>query len=448
MLNKPFTHRVSAGTHRLYAKIKASPLALRIVTGSFWALIGAVTLRASRLISAIFVAQFLGKVGFGEFGIIQSTIGLFGAFAGFGMGVTATKYIAEFRGKHPARAGRVMSLAGMFSVLTGGMMSIGLLFSAPWLSAHTLAAPHLSGELQVGALFLFLTTLNGAQQGALSGFEAFKSIAKVNFLVGMLSLPLIIGGVYWGGLQGAIVGLTLSVAVHWVLNHAALRRQAHQAGVPFMFMDAWREWPILWKFSLPAVLAGIMVGPVNWYCATLLVNQENGYAQMGAYNAALQWCSLLLFLPGILGQVIVPILSERLGNKDRNQSLRVLTTSIKINTIIVWPLIILFSVFSRSIMGLYGAGFGDEWMLLVVVLVTTGLIAIENPLGDYLVAGGQLWLGFSLNMAWGVVFVIATTLLIGMGGMGLAAARLIAYLLHGLWIFILILYITRSVTHT
>lgn len=446
MLNNHFTHRIFGSAHRLSAKIKASPLAQRIITGSFWALIGAVTLRASRLISSIFVAQFLGKTGFGEFGIIQSTIGLFGAFAGFGMGVTATKYIAEFREKHPRRAGRIMGLTGVFTVFTGGIMSLGLFLFAPLLSAHALAAPHLSGTLRIGALFLFLTTLNGAQQGALAGFEAFKSIAIVNFLVGVLSLPLIIGGVYLGGVQGAVVGLTLSVAVHWILNHAALRKKSQQTGVPFVFMDAWREWPILWKFSLPAVLAGIMVGPVNWYCATLLVNQENGYAQMGAYNAALQWCSLLLFLPGILGQVIVPILSERLGNKDRKQSLKVLSISIKTNMIIVWPLIILFSVFSRSIMGLYGAEFGDEWLLLVIVLITTGLVAIANPLGDYLVAGGRLWLGFSLNLAWGVAFILGTILWvgIGMGGMGLAAARLAAYLMHGFWIWMLILYLTKK----
>jgi len=202
MLNNHFTHRIFGGAHRLSAKIKASPLVQRIITGSFWALIGAVTLRASRLISSILVAQFLGKTGFGEYGIIQSTIGLFGAFAGFGMGVTATKYIAEFREKHPRRAGRIMGLTGVFTVFTGGIMSFGLFLFAPLLSAHALAAPHLSGTLRIGALFLFLTTLNGAQQGALAGFEAFKSIAIVNFLVGVLSLPLIIGGVYWGAYKG------------------------------------------------------------------------------------------------------------------------------------------------------------------------------------------------------------------------------------------------------
>jgi len=37
----------------------------------------------------------LGTVGFGELGVIQSTVGMFGVFAGLGLGMTATKYVAS-----------------------------------------------------------------------------------------------------------------------------------------------------------------------------------------------------------------------------------------------------------------------------------------------------------------------------------------------------------------
>ena len=78
------------------ARITKSPLALRLAQGAFWSLSGAVLARGLGLLATIFVARLLGKEGFGALGLIQSTVGMFGVVAGFGMGMTATKNIAEF----------------------------------------------------------------------------------------------------------------------------------------------------------------------------------------------------------------------------------------------------------------------------------------------------------------------------------------------------------------
>lgn len=49
------------------------------------------------LVVTVTVARLLGNAVCGELGIIQSTVGMFGVFAGFGLRVTATKHVAEFR---------------------------------------------------------------------------------------------------------------------------------------------------------------------------------------------------------------------------------------------------------------------------------------------------------------------------------------------------------------
>ena len=144
----------------------------------FWSLAGAAIARGSALLASIMVARVLGKTGFGELGIIQSTIGMFGTFAGFGLGMTAAKFIAEFRTTDPLKAGRIRGLSSGFAWITSCSTAVVLFFMAPWLAAHTLAKPSLTGLLQIGSLFLLLTEVNGAQTGALSGFEAFKRVAK------------------------------------------------------------------------------------------------------------------------------------------------------------------------------------------------------------------------------------------------------------------------------
>ena len=108
-------------------RIEASPLGYRFAKGVFWSLSGAMIFRGLALFSSIIAARILGKVGFGELSIIQSTVGMFGVFAGFGLGMTATKYVAEYRIKDPAKAGRIVAISNLLAIVFGGLIFLALI---------------------------------------------------------------------------------------------------------------------------------------------------------------------------------------------------------------------------------------------------------------------------------------------------------------------------------
>jgi len=417
------------------ARIRASEVGYRLAKGAFWSIAGAVISQGLILAASVLVARILGKTGYGELGIVQSTVGMFGAFAGFGLGLTATKYVAEFRRRDPDRAGRIVSFSWLVAVVAGGLMALSLFVFASWLAEHTLNAPHLASVLRVGALILFINALNGAQTGALAGFEAFRTIAYVNLFVGLISFPVLISGAYFGGLTGSVWALAVNLGVNWVLNHLALRKEARRYGVPLTFHSCGREVSVLWRFSVPAMLAGCMVGPVNWICGALLVNQPDGFGEMGILSAANQWYTILLFLPSVIGQVVLPVLSERLGQKETGQSRRLLLLAMKMNALLVLPVVIIASLASLHIMSLYGEDFISGWSTLIVVLMTAGITTIQNPVGQIITASGRMWIGFAMNLGWALVFVAGTWVLIAHGSLGLASARMVAYILHSLWVF-------------
>ena len=419
--------------HPIFDRIEASNIGYRLVRGSFWSIFGAVISRGLMLVASILVARILGKEVFGEYGIIRSTVNMFLIFAGFGLGLTATKYVAEFRDSDPVRAGRIIAISSLLAMVTGLLVAVGLLIFAPLLAEKTLNAPHLAGVLRIGGIILFINALNGAQTGALAGFEAFKTIAWVNLGVGLASFPLLVGGAYFGGLEGAVWALGLNMGINWLLNHIALRKEAKRFKVPFTFKGCIRECPILWQFSLPATLSGIMVGPANWVCHALLANQPDGYGHMGIFNATEQWYVMLLFLPSLFGRVLLPVLSEQLGNKNTKQSRRTLILVMKMNLFITAPLVVFASIASPYIMSLYGEGFGDGWPTLIVVLSTAGILTIQMPVGQIIAASGRMWIGFVMNAGWAMVFIISTLLLIDHGSLGLASARMISYIIHAIW---------------
>ena len=386
----------------------------------------------------------LGKVGFGELGIIQSTVGLFGVLAGLGLGLTATKYVAEFREKDPAKTGRIIALSNWMAALSGSFLALALAFSAPWLAANTLAAPQLGGLLQAGSLLILLGAVNGVQTGALSGFEAFKAIALVSLWSGIASFPLMVVGAGLAGLPGVVWGLVGSLVVNWMLNLVALKRVMARARIP-LTLSGWRqELPVLWKYSLPALLGGVMVGPATWASNALLVNQSNGYAEMGIFNAANQWFTVLMFLPGVLCQSVLPMLSEQLGYGNMGAARRILITSIQMNMAVIFPVVLLGCLFSSRIMSLYGSGFQDSWLTMVVALGTAGLLAVQAPVGVMLQASGKMWLAAVMNLGWGLAFLIGTFLFVKYGSVGLAAARAIAYAVHAIWTFAFAFHSIRS----
>src|SRR5215475_10536595 len=77
-------------------RVVSSQLAYRLARGAFWSLVGSLISRGLGVVAGIGVARILGKNDYGELGMVQSTVGMFGVFAGFGMGLTANKHVAEF----------------------------------------------------------------------------------------------------------------------------------------------------------------------------------------------------------------------------------------------------------------------------------------------------------------------------------------------------------------
>ena len=118
--------------------LPADSLRARFTLGIVWSLAGAVVSRGFLLAASIVCARFLGKDGFGALGMIQSTAGMFGIFAGLGLGLTATKYVAEFRRQDPEKAGRILALSASAAFVFGCVITVLLIFLAPFLATKVL----------------------------------------------------------------------------------------------------------------------------------------------------------------------------------------------------------------------------------------------------------------------------------------------------------------------
>ncbi|MFH1612138.1 MAG: oligosaccharide flippase family protein [bacterium] len=421
----------------LINRIKISSIGYRFASGMFWNLIGMLVSRGAILISMIFIARLLKKEIFGQLAIVQSTIATFQIFAEFGMGLTTAKYVAEFKTTSLEKTGRIILLSNIVVLIISFILSTILFLLSPFLAAKILVAPHLKTALQISAFLFLLISWNAVQTGILVGLEAFRSITNVNLLGGICSFFLLIICTYFGKLNGAVLGLALSAGFNALLNYIFLQKEIKKNNISFLSPIIKEDWKILINFSLPVVLTGLMITLANWTCNTILINKV-GYAELGIFNAANQWFLVLIFLPRVVSQVTLPILSDYIGKKNKVDASKLFSLSVKINAIISIFLVLILSFLSPMIMSCYGEGFSNSWPVLIVVLFTSALVAIHSPCADLITASGSLWSGLVINLGWSLIFIGLTIFLIKFGGMGLVTSRFIAYFIHTILLFLFI----------
>jgi len=412
-----------------------SPIAYRLASGAFWSLLGGVISRLFAIASSIIIARVLGKESFGEFGMVQSTMGMFGVLAGFGLGSTATKFVAEHRRLNPVKAGNVSNLTILFSLASGGILAMACLLMSPWLATETLHRPEMATLLQAGSLMLFYSTLNSVLLGIMAGFEAFQSTARINILQG-IAAPLVAIPLVWHfGVAGAVASLTVNAALGMLLCSFALRSLYKDFLISATYNQAlWSEWPVLWKFALPAMLSGLMVAPVTWLTNLFLVNRVGGYGELGLFNAANQWRALILFLPGLLASVMLPVLSDAYGQKENSDFTKAITLNLRATWIVCLPLTMLVMVLNKPLSALFGRSFNGSGPVLALLMVSCFLMVVNNTVGTALAGSGRMWTGTVMNIGWAAVLVAGAYVMTpSMGALGLAAAYLSAYILHSVW---------------
>lgn len=403
---------------------------MRLARGAFWSLSGAISTRFLGLISSVIVARILGKSGFGELGIIQSTIGMMGTFAGFGLGMTATKFIAEYRTSNPEKAARIRALSSVFAWTSSCITALVLFCFSGWLASSTLNAPQLTKTLQISALYLLFSSVNGAQIGILSGLEAFKTIAKINFYTGFATVPVTIAGVYLAGVDGVVWAMVFSVVINWFLNHFAIRRECKKALVPYHYKNYWDERGVLWKFAIPALVSGLFFAPTEWAVNALLVNQPGGYSQMGIFNAAKQWHVLILYIPSALSNITLPVLSNLIGEGNKKQYIKVIIVNTVLLSGISLCVALPVAILSKYIMGAYGAGFVSGSGVLLLVCLYSVLWSANIVIGQVLWSTGSSVLAMILAVMRAVILVVSFACFTPRTAFGLALAYTITYVLQ------------------
>jgi len=410
----------------------------RLISGIKWTALQSVFVAASNFATAVMVARLLGVDSFGAFSIIRITGFSLATMAGAGLGITATKYIAEMRAQGNARLGKIIGLCSIVAICTSIGFAGALWLFADEIATTLLKAPQIAGQLSIAAVYIFFVTLNGYQVGALVGFEAFAILAKLNLLQAFLSLILTyLLTVEWG-LTGAVVSLGVAAFTNWVFHQLVIRREMNNHDMEIQYSQSWQEKRVLIDFTFPAAISSIIGVLTVWGCNAYLVRQPDGLIQVGIFSAVNTLRSFILFVPGLVSRVASPILCNLMGKRNQSSYVRLFWTNIATAAAASSGVAGILVFAAPYILKLFGKDFGAGGAVAMVVVVMTVIEVMANAFYSSILVHGRLWWQLRVILCWSTALGAVTYLTVGnYGALGLAYAYLVAHIVSlAMYVFI------------
>lgn len=349
---------------------------------SFWAISGNGISYGLLLLGGIFIARFLGKDLYGEYGVIKTTMFNIASVATFGLNFTSTKYIAEFKQYDQSRLKAICQGALSITLITGVILAILLFFCAQTLAIY-LDEPRLKLAFQVLGIIIVLKALVTTQSGILAGFGEFKIIAKNSMWSGVVFFLMCIPMAYFGGLQGALGALLFSQAfnccINYVSSHSIMKKLPEQHSCNFA-----KE---LFSFSLPIALQEISINICN-LGGVFLITKLSSLGELGIYSATSQWEIFITFIPVLLSNVILSHLSN--STNDRIRHTRTMKIMLLVNFVCTLIPFVTVYCLSRWIVSWYGATFTGMASVLNVVILAAIFNCCSNVFRAEFISIGKI----------------------------------------------------------
>ena len=238
-------------------------------------------------------------------------------------------------------------------------------------------------------MIVIFNAVNTTQIGILSGFKEFKEIAKNNTYAGVVTF--VSSGVlaYFWGFEGALVALLISMLFNAIINFYSTNKVLKT--IPLTPSEEATSTKEIMSFSIPIALQESMYTFVHLASSYLMIFY-GGYGEMGILSAASQWSSVMLFIPGVMKNVMLSYFSSSESTTSLRKKMLLINGSC---TIIPWVFIVLLSKFIASF---YGESFTNLHWVLIISCSHSIFSSMSSVMVYEFVSHGKNWQMFFLRL--------------------------------------------------
>lgn len=371
---------------------------------SFWAVSGNGIGYGLLLLASILIARFLGKEVYGEYGVVKTTMMYMASFAALGFGNTSTRFIARYISKREPYVKSVIKESTIITIISSVIMALTLIIGASPLAEY-LKEPGLVISFRTLALIIICKAMSTTGIGILAGLEKFKQIGICNVVSGGTMLILCIPSTFWFGLTGALLALLFSQIILTLSIYSYIHKETKK-------LEAQKDismWNTLLSFSFPIALQESSYTICNWG-AILLLTSLSSVGEVGLYTAATQWNAIIMFIPGLLTNVVLSHLSSAGENISAHK--HTIKLMLIVNLICTAIPFIIVYLATPLIVSFYGPTFKSMVGLMRITVFATIINSCINVFNSELMSWGRNWISFTLRFSRDIIILLLTYIIL------------------------------------
>lgn len=401
------------------------------------AMIGATT-AAGMVISIVrtkILAVILGPASLGFMGALELVLDLSRTISQMGVNSSAVKQIAEARGsgdlERVARTATVLRRTAVVSALAG---TAALALLARQVSEFAFGTPEHADDIAWLSLALLPALIVGGQGAALQGMRRVRDLALMGLTSSALCTVATVALVYLYGQDGVVPALVASAIVSACVGWLFCRKIALPR-VQVTAPEALSEVAALLRLGF-AFLASALLMTGAALLARVFVTRHSGLDSAGLFQAA--WTIAGLYV-GIMLQAMgtdfYPRLVPAMARHDECN--RLVNEQTCIAVLLAAPGVIATLTLAPLLIPLfYSSRFDGAIEILRWITLGMALRVVTWPIGFIVVASGRPRLFIGVELAWAVVNVgLSWILVVKYGAVGAGIAFALSYVWHGLLVY-------------
>lgn len=350
------------------------------------------------IIKTKIIAVFLGTVGIGLYGLINSTISLIISISSFGLNYSSVRAISITRSNHSDnQLKQTISVVMLSMVLSGSIGMIFTLVFAKNLSSLVFGNLEYSWAFQILSIAVILQIINIGQFSIFQGMGQLKFLAKSNIITASAGLLLSSILIITLGMMGLILSFVIiplfSIAVASFIAKRSVPFKPIRLTLNFAFKEAMK----IIKQGGVIMITNIQL-TIVLYLIQIYINKNGGTINLGLYIAA------TTFMNSYISLIFSAMLTDYLPrlsatNFDVREMKKLVIQQIEITLLILGPILIFLMVFISPIVQIL---YTDKFISIIYILLPAipgvFLMAINWAGGIMLIAKGDFKSFFILEL--------------------------------------------------
>lgn len=282
--------------------------ARKLLTGASALIVATGIERGFGFLANLLAARFGGASTFGAYSLAMTTANNIAAYAGAGIGSTATRFSGEYPQGTPGYRALARALA-LVSGLSALVATVALFFGARPLASLLLKQAALTPLLEWASISAGVMILFECCRGFLLGQRRLKSLLLFSGVMGgamIATLPAVshLGPIAMICTQAGAG--TLAIAAVLLSGRSRVALVDHHASPESVSKMARR----VWNFGFVQLLGIVGLNAAGWWIASLVTRSDATLIEMGMFAVANQVRNIVALVPGLLTQSSYSLMAD------------------------------------------------------------------------------------------------------------------------------------------